>query len=222
MTVETKLRESLVKDLVWLSSVAEGNFSRVLTAFEAALPVTFTRQTQLRIAGSSGVETVEAERIVDIAFSLGFVLSAESVEASVLVQQASDDVRGFSTGENESLAAIAADRVKRILSLQDLQICGKATTLLMDAPTLLSDSRLILDARPVFGLQPESLQPRFFVARHSLVLSYLEQGQLREFSAVCDIADLRALKLEIERAIDKEDRLRQACSSHPVAFLSLE
>lgn len=119
--------------------------------------------------------------------------------------------------------AWSVDELKRWDSVApivgELSVCdairtvSKATALEYDFANLFKAGRIITDIRPVFNdQQGESLEIDGTVVSHTLRLSYDNSSGDHDLSLALDMKDIRALKLQCDRAIQKAQLAKHLAS----------
>lgn len=98
------------------------------------------------------------------------------------------------------------ESLTRLLGYESLRIFAKALDLLRESDRLATDFRVVTELRPVFDVDAD--RPTGSLISHSLRLTYLEDGKMRNFSTALDLDDLEKLSLIIDRAKAKHVALR--------------
>lgn len=87
-----------------------------------------------------------------------------------------------------------------------IAIGAKASELLVEKPNILLKTRIITDVRPVFDDSGKKIQ--CVVPSHTMIIRFVDAGDLDEFHVAMDIEDLRLMRDHLERAIEKERVIR--------------
>lgn len=115
------------------------------------------------------------------------------------------------------------DRVHEILAVPRLTLTAKAIELAREHGNMLRRSRVIEDVRPVFDDAREKIEGA--IVLHTLRLEYLGDARSRSISIALDSGDLRALRQECERALEKAERTKARVAEQwkvPVAVIGEE
>jgi hypothetical protein len=104
----------------------------------------------------------------------------------------------------------AKDRITKLLGLEPLSAATKANHLQHDFERLLTHSRILTDARPVYGQDPAG-KPLAMIITHTLKLTYSESGdEQTELYLALDSQDITDLKQVLNRAEAKAKSLAKA------------
>lgn len=126
----------------------------------------------------------------------------------------SDLIETLELDPDLQLVADVAAKITALLEIQSLKVSTKAWSLLEENDKIFTDARVVTDLRPVFG--DEAVAPlAATVILHTLRIAYRTAGAGEGVFLVADDADLRALKNEIERALQKSEALRKLVKSYP-------
>jgi hypothetical protein len=119
----------------------------------------------------------------------------------------------------------AAERFGSLLASSGaINLIVKAYDIASEVPRRIFRSRILTDARPVFG-DDASGRPSAVVIMHTLALSFYEGNELRQFHINCDATSLGELQDATHRAIEKQRTLEEVfrdSSLRVLAELSLE
>lgn len=107
--------------------------------------------------------------------------------------------------------ATAKDRLIRILDFEPLRIQAKAVLLRLEHERRFCSSRIMTDARPVFGDDPEA-PPVGMLITHTLKITFHsdEGAEHKEVYVTLRSKDLDELREAVTRAESKEKSLREA------------
>jgi hypothetical protein len=160
-----------------------------------------------------------AQGFVDALMSLSVLRSAqgwtlretaEALASSTDLELPTDEQSGF------------AERIADVLAARPLWHAAKAYDLGTAFVRSLQSGRIITDVRPVFDDDPAD-RPGSAVITHSLILrTYNDDGQQKTFYITLDEEDLRSLKTQTERALDKLATLRGLLDEMHIAVQRLE
>lgn len=101
------------------------------------------------------------------------------------------------------------DRLKKILSLGTFGIATKAITLRSEYQHVLCSARILTDARPIYGPNPND-PPNGVVIAHTLKICYHseENPAIKEIYLALDADDIRKLRGLLDRAESKAKSFR--------------
>jgi hypothetical protein len=202
--------------LAHVSSLSDDAMSSVIAAFEKIQPSVLDRDFPEKIAHKvQGISHEEGRTLLDALLSL-YILksnSAKSVkEVSLDVTQtlATDNAADFFP--NQQVAERFQDRLVKLLSIDAVEVCAKATGLRGEYEKIYGSARLLTDVRPIFGDDIDS-SPIGVLVTHNLKIEFLESGQQREIFVALDSKDVEELIEVLNRAKSKELTLKRILSS---------
>jgi hypothetical protein len=107
--------------------------------------------------------------------------------------------------------ARAKDRITKLLALDSLSAATKAIHLQHDFERLLTHSRILTDARPIYGQDPSG-KPLAMIITHTLKLTYAksESDDSTDLYIALDTQDIIDLKQVLNRAEAKAKSLEKA------------
>lgn len=193
LTVPSRHREALTA----LASLSGAELDVLLKRLEAAQPTEESLQ--------------DAVATVDVPLAFEALMAAAMFRSShgLGVASAAEDIVG-SLGIEESSSSL-----ERILSDERLISAAKVLDLRSTYERVVHVSRVVTDVRPLFddSANPEVLGSTIV---HTLELTTFGTKGLEDWFAAVDEDDLQSLKTQIERALAKSGKLRQALSATPV------
>lgn len=89
---------------------------------------------------------------------------------------------------------------------------SKAANIVFQNDRVYHGARILTDLRPVFGDSPNSA-PTTFVVQHTLKLDYSRDRNTKEIFFTMDTEDLENLRKVIDRAVEKDQTLRELVQS---------
>lgn len=186
------------------------------------------RREARRISQALGVSPVLAMGFISLLGSLSISRASLNIETSD--EMAQDVVRavigarleGFEEGS--ALATRLESHLRRLLSSESaLEPLAKAEDLLYTYPRLLQSARVLTDVRPVFSSSgtPKAVAS---VVAHTLVMDTNEGGTVKQqqMFVSMDIRDLRKLREVIDRAIAKDESIRDTLKDTQLAAIRLD
>ncbi|MCX6381767.1 MAG: hypothetical protein NT023_20210, partial [Armatimonadetes bacterium] len=118
-------------------------------------------------------------------------------------------------------AEIFATYLKQILSVEQIDIIAKATSVLLDHERVYSNARVLTDIRPVFS-SDVAIMPTAVLIVHMLKIGYHENGEHKEFYVALDTEDVRKLQETLERATTKDKSLKDLLGQTNLSYLATE
>jgi hypothetical protein len=112
----------------------------------------------------------------------------------------------------------ARQLLRRLLSFEPLNVAAKASHLLHEQANLLASSRILTDARPVYGPDPER-KPTAVLINHTLQLSYVQDTDHKDFFVALNAKDIANLKKVLDRALAKADSLAAVFKSNNIKIV---
>ena len=100
----------------------------------------------------------------------------------------------------------------------NIKLTLKARALISEYEKIFVDSRILTDIRIVFGDSFDEITQSAVVV-HQLKVTYQSQNELKQSFFALDINDLRQLKINIERALEKEARIQSGVYSPQLSFI---
>ncbi len=137
----------------------------------------------------------------------------EFVEAIADAMEKLEDPNRLSVEQRPRFSEI----FERLMNNDRLALFAKASSLELDHKSLLHDSLILTDLRPVFS---NDLETQGFVICHSLKIVYHDDARHREAYYSLDDNDLRSLKEAIERAERKAASLRALIANNGLTDLT--
>jgi hypothetical protein len=112
----------------------------------------------------------------------------------------------------------ARQLLRKLLSFEPLSLVAKASHLLHEQAHLLTTSRILTDARPVYGQNPQK-KPSAVLINHTLQLSYLDDMEHKEFFVALNAKDIANLKKVLDRALAKARSLTDVFKSSDIRIV---
>ncbi len=104
---------------------------------------------------------------------------------------------------------------------QSIGLSSKAFDVMTEHAKVFGWSRILTDLRPVFKADPKQ-SPAAAVVVHTLQIGYREGGDTKEFYVAMDCSDIKKLQMSLERAILKEESLKELMKRINLTFLDAE
>jgi hypothetical protein len=220
-----KIPDRFKKALITISLLEDAAVQELATALGKGGCSVLSDEMSSGIAKqTAGSSFKDARALVDALLSL-YVLKANTNRTSEKVAQ---DVAYTLASEGAASEAVdtekqrhIADKLNRLLSVEAMDMCAKATGLQAEFGRVFVDSRVVTDVRPVFGSSVES-PPIGAVLIHNLKVEYVERGVRRELFFALDCNDISGLMGVLERAKEKERTLRSSLASWGLTVIGSE
>ena len=114
---------------------------------------------------------------------------------------------------------IFQQRLIALLKLEPLRVRSKARALLFESPQIFQGARIMTDLRPVFGIEAE-MHVSGAIVKHELKIEFADREGFKHFFVTMDDADVRGLKLTLERAEKKAQVLRSLLQKCQISDLN--
>ncbi len=175
---------------------------------------------------SPTVKMREVREIVEALVCLYPLYSSLDISAHEFAERISSGVNEF-TDIDEVLISleekeILTTRLAQLFNIdKSIGITSKANEVLVDNNHTYCHSRILTDIRPIFPNDLE-ITPSEVVIVHNLKISFMEDGQKREFFAAMNPTNLKELKVAIERAELKVKSIQKVMEKAGVQYLEDE
>ncbi len=194
-----------------LLSASDHDVERVLLVL-AESPIGLDVETFTEAAATklSFLNVDRPEGIIDALISLNVTRTHSDAEIDNFVEEV---IRAL--GFKDGVPAQSRERLTKLLSSEPLSTNVKALHLQQDHERAFLRSRILTDARPVFGASVKN-PPVTILITHMLKLSYFEEGRTHDFYVALDADDITNLKETLARAEDKAASLTKTFESAKV------
>ena len=116
---------------------------------------------------------------------------------------------------------IFQQRLASLLRNEPLRVRSKAKSLLFESPNIFQSARVMTDLRPVFG-GGKDLSISGTIIKHDLKIEFFDRESYKQFFVTMDDADIRRLKLTLDRAERKAELLRSLLERFEISDLNPE
>lgn len=145
----------------------------------------------------------------------GFMDSSNMSVTDVGMGVADDaKAKGYVSAEQTGLLST---RIIELLDIKSLALTAKAFSLITSDAAPFSDARIVSDIRPIFSGKDESLELMASVIVHHLHIEVAGEGE--NHHSALTTSDLMTLRRTVERALDKDRKLREALRGGPLPAL---
>jgi hypothetical protein len=162
--------------------------------------------THTRLGGQILGAVIGLRTVVDRAS-----LSASDVAAGVVADSRTKNYVPPELGE------VLSQRLTELLETKSIAISAKAYSLVIADAAPFNDVRIVSDIRPVFSGKDEALEFTGSIIVHHLRIEVGGDGN-DQYSALTT-SDLQQLKKTVDRALEKDRRLREALRGGPLVAL---
>lgn len=205
-----RIPEKRYSDLAALYGLDDGEWQQLCQAIVSVGPTTYVTPLLKEIETSLGGFKSDSQAVLRM---LG-VLASLRIQLKVDVDSFVNDLKEASADTGEE----TLDPEKKNWTLIEsslMQVLGDASPLMQsqklaglqwDKPNPFEEARVLTDLRPSFGHNPaDGIQ--HFILGHTLRLNYFDSGDSIELFLSLDANDLRELRDQLDRAIQKEVEL---------------
>ena len=182
-----------------VSQASPAQFENLIHAATGLPPTASPAEFAAGIAEETGLPAGDIQTLVRAVLTFLFAAYQSSIPQEERPRRFLQPVSKDFPKDGEALS----ERIKKLLSVPSLRIRAKADYLVRAHNNELLSSIVVTDQRPIFGdLIDEGEQG--VLIYENLNLTYLEAGrELRTLSLACDSDDLKSLKAQIDRALEK-------------------
>jgi len=209
-----------------ISDMTDEVFTSLVTAFEKTQPILNPNFLALKIAEE--VKALTTEQLSDITttiISLISVLLRNKVPVDNLIVFI---LNNLPLGDDDRFKNFQAKeeafkhKLNILLSINNLHLLAKAIDLMREYDNIFSNARVVSDIRPIFDFGVDDTDPALVGIVHNLKLTYLNNGQLKEFFLALDDSDLQVLTKSLSRATQKAEKLREIANKTNLKLISVE
>jgi hypothetical protein len=155
-------------------------------------------------------------QILGMVIGLRSLVDRSALAARDIADAVADDVENKQWIPQES-REILKERLSELLEMKTVAISAKAFTLAVGDASPFSDVRIFSDIRPIFSGADTSLEFTGSIIVHHMVIEISGMGD-DQYCALTT-ADLLKLKRTVERAIEKDKKLRLVLRNGPITPL---
>lgn len=199
--------------------IEESGFRSLIESLKS-IPVGLGPNTFIKTLMST-LDYLWVSQVARTIFSLGNLLETQDFTIDDLSRELTNAYEeGSQLDLPEEQKAHYTARNKELLeNLGSLKLSFKAINLLTENNQNFVDSHIISDIRLVFQDDIDN-QNRSAVILHQLKLEYRKDGEQRQFYIALDNSDLKKLKKQIDRALEKEELMKQDYSDS-ISFIDI-
>lgn len=198
-----RLPPEFVKVTVALAELDDSAETALRELLDDATDVVDRRAAGAAIDDWGGLPDVPGEELLDLLISLAGI-GQESQQANL--HQVAAALAASPDLPKEVLQESLTQRLVMLLDTKIVDLLGRGLDLLAEHEHLLVSARILSDIRPLFD-QEDPADVDGSVIGHVLRLSFA-RGEPRTLDVALDLDDLRRLEIAIQRAVQKEEKLR--------------
>ncbi|WP_439882667.1 hypothetical protein ACSX1A_05745 [Pontibacter sp. MBLB2868] len=193
--------------------IAKLNIEQIGTLSEiiAEIPLgTGPKSFQEIIDSRMSFENIDTDELGTTLFSLGSILSSEEFSTEEISKELSESFNENLEEElqKDELLELENKLITLFSNYENLKLTFKALLLLTENEKSFSEARILSDIRMVFNDNLED-KKRNAVIINQLKIEYRKANQKEELFVSLDTSDLKKLKAQIERALQKEELLKE-------------
>ena len=211
--------------LVKIFNLSENAIYSLTVALADAKPTLKSKAQAASIAAKvQGITVQDIESLIDTLASLS--LARMSMEMSIS-EFAENIVEAIEESEikpqnlNEDTRSLFKSKLESLLDIGVIRIAAKADEVLHQHEHALSRVRIFTDIRSVFGDEPKAV-PEAVVIVHTLKLTYIQEGDLKDFFVAMDASDIKMLRDALDRAEQKAESLKSLLSQSNLSYIGSE
>lgn len=206
---------------------SDDQMSALLAALEKAKPTLKIPDLAFEVAREIEADLSETLDVLKMLGSLYSSFAGQSKPADEFVDEVCKTIEA--AGKDKLVPANREwtsfrNALKEALSFHSsLGVTSKALSVMRQSKRVYCTSRIVTDIRPIFDLDP-SKRPAGACIVHSLKIAFHEDGKRRtkHVYIAMDISDLKQLRRNIDRAIQKESTLAELLKGVGLPFLETD
>jgi hypothetical protein len=205
-------QQPAIKELAKLSSEAYSTLNQYLAQGAPLVePNILLEQTSKTTAPHTKLGGQIAAAIIGLR---GFVDSADMSVADVVAGVATDaHAKNY---VDDQLAEVLKQRLAELLETHSVMVSAKAYALMFSSDAIFNDVRIVSDVRPIFTGDQMMFSGSLIV--HLLAVQVAEG---KDLYVSMTTADLRKLQKTVERALEKDKRIRDTLTGGPLEPLKV-
>lgn len=200
---------------IHLITYTDATFDNMVATFESIKPSDFGSDLTNKITGSSEqISHNDIKTLIDALLSLYIVKANSGKEINEIIQDVLRTIKSDQPLLDEGQIEIFQVRLSKLLSINSMEVCAKATALRTEYDKVFGAVRVMTDLRPVFSINTNSdPSPIGIIITHNLKIEFLESVKQREFFVALDSRDIDDFIEVLNRAKAKEQALKKLLSS---------
>jgi hypothetical protein len=212
LTIPKQFEQGIVKIINLPDEVATALVAALRASPQSLKPKALAASIAERVQGLS--ET-EIQQLLPTLTSLYMARASLGISAQEFLESVVEAVATSHSAPANFTADTREKFKQRLANLLDVESFGvsvKAQEVLHEHQYALSRVRILTDIRPVFGNEKIE-SPLAAVLVHTMKITYLAEGEIREFFVAMDTSDIKMLKDALERAEKKAESIKVAISN---------
>lgn len=166
----------------------------------------------------ASLDNVDFKKVLFSLSSLVDIFIESKEDAELFSTDFSQSYREEFRAPNEEVDKLKTYLLKILPNFRSVKLTTKAKYLLNETPNRILESRIISDIRIVFDDKTETKSQHAIVV-HNLRLRYQTDSSMESFFISMDLDELTKLKETVERAIKKDEDIRNI--NHELEFITL-
>lgn len=190
-------------------------------------PYTYNEYTLASVV-ADGVDTIAATDVQEIVFALLSLYSYRDYSAATISDVAQGIAQAMEEGESGKLTLPPEERpnfesrLNELLGIDSLDIKVRAGRLSLENEHTFQEARVLTDIRPVFEPQDPRAKPEGAIVLHTLKISYLSEGEVKDFFVTLDAYAANSLLGQLERANSKAESLGEVLEATHLRYIDSE
>lgn len=220
-----KIPEQYVAGLKKLALLEEKSFQELYSALQEIPPKIYRKDVSARVKPL--IKSISPEDIPEIANAL-FGVHLGRFQSNVSTDQFATDIAQMLSEQDTRAPKLTEpqrkslqDRLTKLLAVNSLVVGAKAHSILFEHERNLTRTRILTDIRPVFGEKVADL-PTATIIIHTLKISYMQGGEIKDFFVAMDTKDLSQLIDVLERAKQKNKSLKESLAKANLSCIEPE
>jgi hypothetical protein len=193
-----------------LGTLDHENFAKLIRLLDEAGPA-MSSSTLIANVSAKFDEVVKHKiiSILEAVTELDEYRSSDDLEVEDIIQQSYSAILDLDAVKSEEDAQRICERLKQLINVNgSIAVTSKTFDLKTDYEKIFLHSRIISDARPVFG-KDCSEKPKGILINHILKIIYRDIEGNKEIYLSLDMDDIVQMVEQINRAVDKSNSLEK-------------
>ena len=218
MAINLRVPEPVQDGIKQLANLDETAVESLLSVLQEQKPVFSPPQLIQQIENTA--PSLSSEEVNGIIFSLISLSSARHVYDSTVEEIATTAVDSIKSDVASEKLQGLENTLSKLLQTESILITSKALEMQNTHQRVFNRCQIVTDIRPLF-LEDVSEAPSVTLIVHSLILTYIENGEKKEFFIALDNEDLAKIQAQVTRAQGKVDSLKPVLSALSPLYLEV-
>jgi hypothetical protein len=206
--VNLQIPDELQDSFILLGLIDNESFEKLVRTLNEVGPSTSSTSLISSVSAKFDGEVLpKVVTILDAVTALDEYRSVADLEVEDIIKDSYQSILDFNLVKTEEEAQRICERLRRLIDINSsIAITSKTSDLSNDYERIFLQSRIINDARPVFG-QDGLEKPKGMLITHTLKIIYRDIEGNKEIYLSLDIEDIEQMYNQIGRAIKKTNSL---------------